>query len=142
MLLICFAFVACNKTKPTGQTDARFCGRWMTVNTTYWHYGNQERYWFKRDGSFIDRLFTLPDSTIRVPKPRRWYVLNNRLFLVFYFPVTYFHVFKISTPFRLSYTVQQITDSTMVLTTPATKKYPARTISLRHMKLNGKYITE
>ncbi|OCX51425.1 hypothetical protein BEL04_15475 [Mucilaginibacter sp. PPCGB 2223] len=130
------AFTSCNKSSNPGAIDKRFCGRWLTGKT------RPVLYALKPDGSFTDRSLTFRPVGITLPKPVSWSVEGKILYLHYNYSRYYFKFFKVPVQFTLRDTIKQITDSTLVLTTPSTKKYISHTISLIKMKENGKYTTD
>lgn len=136
-LVLLSAFSGCNRNPNTKQsaTDLRFCGRWMRDKYS------PVVYRFKSDGSFNDVLFASMPYANKLPKGVSWQVKGNILYLSYDFHRTLFRLFKVPSRFTLRDTVKVITDSTLVLVTPSTKKYPSRTISLIKMKEEGKYTT-
>ncbi len=136
--LLLISFSACNRNQNAKQpaSDLRFCGRWMRDKVSLIVYR------FKPDGSFDDVMFSSMHADIRIPKGVSWQVKGNILYLNYDFSRRLFHLINVPAQFTLRDTVKLITDSTLVLATPSTKKYASRTISLIKMKEGGKYTTE
>lgn len=137
-LLLLLSFSACTRNKNAKQpaSDLRFCGRWMTLNP------NHEYFSLKSDGSFTDlRLGSRPSQTT-ISNAVSWQVKGDVLYLSYDFNRALFHAFKVPVQYTIRDTVKVITDSTLVLATMATKKYPSKWISLIKMKEYGKYTTE
>lgn len=138
-LVLLLSFMGCNNNPTAKQpaSDLRFCGRWLPDKTRPVYYD------FKPDGSFHDAMFTRAVKGLNLPKPASWQVKGNMLYLTYSFKSrSLFSLFKIPAQFTLRDTVKLITDSTLVLATPSTKKYASRIISVIKMKENGKYTTE
>ena len=136
-LLLFLSLSGCNRNQNPKQpaSDLRFCGRWMTLNP------NHEYFSLKSDGTYTDlRFSSSPDS--KAPKAVSWVVKTNVLYLNYDFNGMLSHVFKVPAQFSIPDTVIRITDSTMVLATMATKKYPSKWITLIKMKEYGQYTTE
>lgn len=88
-------------------------------------------------------MFARTVKSSNLPKPVSWQIKGNILYLTYSFKNrSLFSLLKVPAQFTLKDTIKLITDSTLVLATPSTKKYPSRTISLIKMKENGKYTTE
>lgn len=123
---ICLAFIACKYTL-TPQ-ERKLCGKWMFVGEKY----NSEWFDFKPDGSFVDERFT-SDMIKSMPQPVTFAIVDGKLVL------TYEHLIYLH--YKANYKIISITDSTLFLITPGTKRYPSKIINLKKMKLNGKFIT-
>ena len=143
LLVLSFVIAACNsENRNTDSINQAFCGRWMTGDSTH---PNRERYWFKKDGTFIDVFYgTLLASNnhMRLPEPKSWHIAGNQLLLTYSFKRSLLHFFRAPVQYTLRYTIEANTDSSIVLTTMPTPRYPEKIINLKRMKLNGKYIME
>jgi len=136
VLLLSFSSCDSNQNAKQPASDLRFCGRWMTANP------NHEYFSLKSDGTYTDMRFTSLPSPIKMPRGISWVVKGSVLYLRYDFNRTLFSAFKVPIQFTVRDTVKVITDSTMVLATVATKKYPSKWISLIKMKEDGKYTTQ
>jgi len=138
-LVLLLSLSGCNSNQTLKQpaSDLRFYGRWLPNKTRPVYYN------LKPDGSFHDAMFTRVVKGLNPPKPAAWQVKGNLLCLTYSFKGgSLFSLLKVPAQFTLRDTVKLITDSTLVLATQATKKYPSRVISLIKMKENGKYTTD
>src|ERR1700743_1555277 len=99
LLALSITVAACNQNNKAPAIDKRICGRWMILSNIR---SNEERYWFKKDGTFIDELFASMSSIstkMNLPKPKNWHVTGNQLVLEYDFNHYIFHLFKIPVPF-------------------------------------------
>jgi len=139
-LVLLLSFFGCNRNQNAKQptSDLRFCGRWMSGDSIH---PNMEYYLFRRDGTFSDLLDADAHIKDKFLQPISWQIDSDRLVLRYNLNRYLFHIVKIPRALRMVYKVKFITDSSMVLASPATKHYPETIITtLKRMKLNGKYI--
>lgn len=143
LLVLSFVIAACNNdNKNPDNINQAFCGRWMTGDSTH---PNRERYSFKKDGTFIDVFYAnllAANNNIRLPEPKSWHIAGDQLLLTYSFKRSLIHFFSAPFQYTLKYTIKDNTDSSIVLVTTATQRYPEKIINLKRMKLNGKYIME
>ncbi|WP_448699934.1 hypothetical protein ACFGVR_22545 [Mucilaginibacter sp. AW1-3] len=137
-LVLLTALASCNHHNDNKQpaTDLRFCGRWLHSKNSPVIYD------LKPDGGFTDRTLTFASVDMPLPKPISWRAEGKMLYLQYDYTRYYLKFFKVPVQFTIRDTVKVITDSTMVLATRATGKYPSRIVNLIKMKENGKYTTE
>jgi hypothetical protein len=128
--ILCMIFGACRSITHDIAKEKMIYGRWVTTDQLY----NREWYNFKKDGSFADTRFLEMSDFNSNPKPLLFAISENKLFL------KYRTIFNIRT--TTHYQILNINDSTMVISTGASKPYPSQTYHLKKMKLNGKFISE
>jgi hypothetical protein len=149
LALSCVIFLmlsGCTGDKILNPLEKRLSGQWIEIRTMNSHTSLSESYHFSTNRSFTDPL-TSDTEIKKILKSNKWYADNNELYLNYHASLRpnplswiFFVVQKISSPVHLN--IKNLTDSTVTLERPATKRYPARLVFLKKAKHNGKYITE
>lgn len=118
------------KPRPLSAKEKMLCGRWMVHDQQY----NRERFVFKPDRGFQDILFS--GNVVHDPRTAEaWKITGDQLSLKFKM-----RLFIVPVHYTLHYHIDTLNDSVLVIASKATRRFASRTISLKKMKLNGKFI--
>ena len=126
IVLLCTIIWSCTK-HPTTVAEKMLLGRWVTTDQRY----NREWFSFRDDYSFKDTRYGA--SPIKSPpNPVAFSISGNNLMLKY----KWMYSIRFTTSFRII----TLDDSTLIIATRASSRYPSRTYHLKKMKLNGKFI--
>ena len=112
--------------KPLNPAEAKLCSKWVAPNSR-----QVAGYIFYNNRTFTDLALQHAKSFNKhSPRGISWAFSNHKLVLLYQYPVKVLGFISFPVKINLTYTIRQITDSTLVLVSPANKHYPERVVSL------------
>lgn len=131
LAILAILFSSCTrKPHPLSAKEKMACGRWMTSELG----NNRERFVFSSDRGFQDLFFS--SGMIHDRRGTEvWQITGNQLDLKYKM-----RLFIVPVYYTMHYHITTLNDSVMVIASKATRRFASRIITLKKMKLNGKFI--